>query len=101
VDSILGALSAAFPTMVEPGRELVYQTLEKLIKERKVYQTAHGYFVVTPDTFRYMSSSNEHYSHYATLQPPQQSTMDMTLDALMTSPIPPPANTDSGTVKVW
>jgi len=40
-----------------PSRELVFQTLEKLIRERKIYQTANGYFVVTPDTFRFMTSA--------------------------------------------
>lgn len=36
----------------------MFQTLEKLIKERKVYQTSRGYFVVTPEIFRYMVSAN-------------------------------------------
>jgi len=50
VDTILSALNSAFPTMVHPGRELVYQTLEKLIKERKVYiATGYGLEGAIPD----------------------------------------------------
>ena len=97
--------------MVQPSRELIYQTLEKLIKERKVYQTSHGYFVVTPDTFRYMSSSNNipvvptlSHANYQQLQPFHTtaaafSTNTLTLDALIPSPPAlPPANSnlDSG-----
>jgi hypothetical protein len=57
VDSIMSVLKGKFPSMSCPNRELVFQTLEKLIRERKIYQTAHGYFVVTPDTFRFMTSA--------------------------------------------
>lgn len=56
----MSALQVAFPTMSSPPKELVFQTLEKLIKERKVYQTSRGYFVVTPEIFRYMVSANLH-----------------------------------------
>lgn len=56
----MSALQLAFPAMSCPSRELVFQTLEKLIKERKVYQTSRGYFVVTPEIFRYMVSANFH-----------------------------------------
>jgi len=47
-------LSSAFPETVLPPKELIYQVLERLTKERKVYQTSQGYFVVTPDTQRYI-----------------------------------------------
>ncbi len=84
MESILLALSSAFPTMAHPCREVVYQTLEKLIRERKVYQTSHGYFVITPETFRYMSSTNAQSFPEAAF-----STNTLTLDALMTGPTLP------------
>lgn len=42
-----------------PPRELVYTTLERLIRDRKIYQTSQGYFIVSPDTFRYMNAGGE------------------------------------------
>lgn len=95
VDSILTALTTAFPTMIIPNRELVYQTLEKLIKDRKVYQTASGYFVVTPDTFRYMISSSPLPQPRSSSHPPSHqllpaiSTATLTLDSVNTPPDQP------------
>lgn len=57
VDDIFLNLASAFPGMALPTKELIYQTLEKLTRERKIYQTAQGYFVVTPDTHRYIMST--------------------------------------------
>lgn len=90
------ALTRTFPTMVPPAKELIYATLEKLIKEKKVYQTSHGYFVVTPDTFRYMVSSGGNSpapaiatmecNHYSTIGNAMSvTTSTMPLDALLSS----------------
>ncbi|CAL8114044.1 unnamed protein product [Orchesella dallaii] len=57
VDDIFLSLASAFPGMALPRKELIYQTLEKLTRERKIYQTAQGYFVVTPETHRYIMST--------------------------------------------
>jgi hypothetical protein len=38
--------------MQRPSRELVYDALAKLMQDRKIYHTAQGYFVVTPETRR-------------------------------------------------
>ncbi|CAL8114048.1 unnamed protein product [Orchesella dallaii] len=81
VDSIMSALQLTFPTMSCPSRELVFQTLEKLIKERKVYQTSRGYFVVTPDIFRYMISANFHNAESSPSFPTNHP--GLTLDALL------------------
>ncbi|CAG7728031.1 unnamed protein product [Allacma fusca] len=75
VETICLALGQSFPGMVKPSCELVYQTLEKLIRDRKVYQTSRGYFVVTPDTFRYMTAARETPSSF--------STHSLALDALL------------------
>lgn len=52
LDTLRSALKNAFPAMQRPGRDLVYDALAKLMQERKIYHTAQGYFVVTPETRR-------------------------------------------------
>lgn len=44
--------------MQRPSRELVYDALAKLMQERKIYHTAQGYFVVTPETRRLRRDSS-------------------------------------------
>ncbi|ODM89359.1 Storkhead-box protein 1 [Orchesella cincta] len=56
VDSIIRSLSSAFPSMCIPPKELVYATLEKLIREQKIYQTPSGYYIVTPEVCVFMNS---------------------------------------------
>jgi len=58
VDEIVHALGFSHPNMKLPRKELVYNVLEKLTKDRKVYQTSEGYFVVSPDTFKYMIATD-------------------------------------------
>lgn len=38
--------------MQRPSRDMVYDALAKLMQERKIYHTAQGYFVVSPETRR-------------------------------------------------
>lgn len=38
-----------FPHMQTPTSEIIYDTLAQLMHERKIYQTAKGYFIVTPE----------------------------------------------------
>ncbi|CAL8113854.1 unnamed protein product [Orchesella dallaii] len=56
VDSIMNSLSNGFPSMCIPPKELVYQTLEKLIRDQKIYQTSSGYYIVTPEVCVFMNS---------------------------------------------
>ena len=48
---ILESLAAEFPDITRPAnfKEVIHQTLGGLIKQRKVYYTGKGYFLVTPD----------------------------------------------------
>lgn len=35
--------------MQPPTTEMIYDSLAQLMQERKIYQTAKGYFIVTPE----------------------------------------------------
>lgn len=35
--------------MQTPTTEIIYDSLAQLMQERKIYQTAKGYFIVTPE----------------------------------------------------
>ncbi|XP_055382582.1 uncharacterized protein LOC129612823 [Condylostylus longicornis] len=45
-------LGIQFPHMTTPGIEVIYDTLAQLMQEAKIYQTAKGYFIVTPERRR-------------------------------------------------
>ncbi|XP_064611920.1 uncharacterized protein LOC135475891 isoform X2 [Liolophura sinensis] len=52
------------PDMQLPNDQLIYDTLGQLIRERKVFHTGSGYFVVTPDTYRLRT--DDHSQTYGT-----------------------------------
>lgn len=52
LDDVTAALGNAFPDLVPPSNKVVYDTLGKLIRERKIFYNGKGYGVVTPDTYR-------------------------------------------------
>lgn len=35
--------------MQQPSNEMIYDSLAQLMQEKKIYQTAKGYFIVTPE----------------------------------------------------
>ncbi|KAK7003030.1 storkhead-box protein 1 [Biomphalaria glabrata] len=61
LDVIYEKLSHWYKDMTVPSQQLVFETLGNLIKDRKVFHTGSGYFVVTPDTNRLQSNSNSSY----------------------------------------
>lgn len=49
MDAIRRSLAVSFPHIQPPGERVLYDTLAQLSAERKLYQTARGYFIVTPE----------------------------------------------------
>nr|SVE93218.1 EOG090X0BW7 [Moina brachiata] len=52
LDDVTAALGNAFPDLVPPANKIIYDTLGKLIRDRKIFYNGKGYGVVTPDTYR-------------------------------------------------
>ncbi|XP_055321625.1 uncharacterized protein LOC129577874 isoform X2 [Sitodiplosis mosellana] len=52
IENIRVKLSVRFPHMQQPSNEMIYDSLAQLMQEKKIYQTAKGYFIVTPERRR-------------------------------------------------
>ncbi|XP_061180935.1 uncharacterized protein LOC133189577 [Saccostrea echinata] len=52
LDTIQERLNQCYKGMQIPSPPLIYDTLGTLIRERKIFHTGSGYFVVTSDTYR-------------------------------------------------
>ncbi|XP_037904538.1 uncharacterized protein LOC119647592 isoform X2 [Hermetia illucens] len=66
IENIRAQLSVRFPHMTTPVTEVIYDTLAQLMKEKKIYQTSKGYFIVTPERRRSRSRPRSHriYQEY-------------------------------------
>ncbi|XP_023686460.1 storkhead-box protein 2-like isoform X2 [Paramormyrops kingsleyae] len=50
-DALMEHLATCFPGVPTPSPEILRHTLNMLVRERKIYPTPEGYFIVTPQTY--------------------------------------------------
>uniref|UniRef100_A0A8C7HT14 Storkhead box 2 n=1 Tax=Oncorhynchus kisutch TaxID=8019 RepID=A0A8C7HT14_ONCKI len=76
-EALMEHLATCFPGVPTPSSEILRHTLNMLVRERKIYPTPEGYFIVTPQTYFITPNlirSNSKWYHLDDWQQQQQCT---------------------------
>ncbi|KAJ8960869.1 hypothetical protein NQ318_020168, partial [Aromia moschata] len=83
IATIRESLIIAFPHVSPPSEHALYDTLVQLTKERKLYNTSSGYYIVTPERRRSRSQSRGRKREENGIDPAPSKTMLMTTEEAM------------------
>ncbi len=83
IETIRETLYLAFPHVSPPSEQALYDTLAQLSSERKLYHTANGYFIVTPERRRSRSLSRGGKKRHEDRSPQSKNLLLTTEEALI------------------
>ncbi|XP_023308995.2 dentin sialophosphoprotein [Lucilia cuprina] len=85
IENIRTRIEVRFPHMTPPSIEVIYDSLAQLMQEQKIYQTAKGYFILTPERRRSRSRPRSHHNGFMDLDESTDSVPQEPRTMLMTN----------------
>uniref|UniRef100_A0A1I8NSW3 Winged helix Storkhead-box1 domain-containing protein n=1 Tax=Stomoxys calcitrans TaxID=35570 RepID=A0A1I8NSW3_STOCA len=85
MENIRTKIQVRFPHMTAPSVDVIYDSLAQLMQDQKIYQTAKGYFILTPERRRSRSRPRSHHNGYDDLNESAESVPSEPRTMLMTN----------------